>query len=73
MKAQERLYRVGTSLQLRSLSTTTTMQTPKIRKIGPLPSEEAKWTELRKIEVRTDTTYHMPEHLFTVLQWIDQV
>ena len=26
-------------------------QAPKIRKIGHLPSEEAKWTELRKIEV----------------------
>ncbi|KAK3719894.1 hypothetical protein LTR37_004017 [Vermiconidia calcicola] len=26
------------------------MPSPKIRKVGPLPSEEAKWTELRKIE-----------------------
>ncbi|SMQ49259.1 unnamed protein product [Zymoseptoria tritici ST99CH_1A5] len=25
-------------------------QAPKIRRIGPLPTEEAKWTELRKIE-----------------------
>jgi hypothetical protein len=27
------------------------MHSPKIRNIAPLPSEEAKWTELRKIEV----------------------
>lgn len=27
------------------------MPAPKIDKVGPLPSEEAKWTELKKIEV----------------------
>lgn len=32
------------------------MQAPKVNKVGPLPTEEAKWTELRKIEVNQLTS-----------------
>jgi len=33
-------------------------QAPRIDRIGPLPSEEAKWTELRKIEWTDQTGRH---------------
>lgn len=35
----------------RSASTLTMPQAPKINRVSPLSAEEAKWTELRKIEV----------------------
>lgn len=42
---------VNRSLQLfRHFTMSAPAQAPKIRRIGPLPTEEAKWTELRKIE-----------------------
>lgn len=35
----------------RSASTLTMPQAPKINRVSPLSADEAKWTELRKIEV----------------------
>ena len=35
----------------RPASTLTMPQTPKINRVSPLSADEAKWTELRKIEV----------------------
>lgn len=35
----------------RPASTLTMPQAPKINRVGPLSADEAKWTELRKIEV----------------------
>lgn len=35
----------------RSSSTLTMPQAPKINRVSPLSADEAKWTELRKIEV----------------------
>lgn len=53
VQARDRLALVCTSLvSARALATKRTMPSPKIRNIGPLPPEEAKWTELRKIEVQ---------------------
>lgn len=40
----------------RPASTLTMPQSPKINRVGPLSADEAKWTELRKIEVCLDTT-----------------
>ena len=52
VKAQHRLALIkSVSSSTRGLATSHAMSAPKIRKIGPLPTEEAKWTELRKIEV----------------------
>lgn len=39
-----------TTLILRQFNSATMAQTPKINRISPLATEEAKWTELRKIE-----------------------
>lgn len=36
----------------RPASSLTMPQSPKINRVGPLSADEAKWTELRKIEVR---------------------
>lgn len=51
-KVLNRINLVFSSLTpARAFATKRKMPSPKIRNIGPLPSEEAKWTELRKIEV----------------------
>lgn len=52
MRSLHRLQHLTLSLSpARSFGMSASSQAPKIRNIGPLPSEEAKWTELRKIEV----------------------
>lgn len=54
IRAGQRLNLIRPTLSPAStFSTRRKMPSPKIRKIGPLPSEEAKWTELRKIEACT--------------------
>jgi len=42
----------------RPASTLTMPQAPKINRVGPLSADEAKWTELRKIEVNTLCRLH---------------
>lgn len=76
MSFARRLQQITQSLSpSRSLGRMAT-QAPKIRKVGPLPSEEAKWTELRKIEVRTRprtsaiSTMKLTER---TIKWTDQV
>ena len=57
MRAVNRLK----AITLTITSNRTMSQAPQIRKISPLPANEAKWTELKKIEVRlhhqTPTAY----------------
>lgn len=49
MRAVNRLTAIARTF---SSSSNTMSQAPQIRKISPLPANEAKWTELKKIEVR---------------------
>ena len=65
MKAQQRLHLIRRSLVAsRSFSSRSAMSTPKINNISPLPANEAKWTELRKIEVmRNRSDCYMAEVL----------
>lgn len=44
---------------LRSFRTMAAAQTPRIDRISPLSADEAKWTELRKIEVSLQTRTRM--------------
>jgi hypothetical protein len=50
------LHRTLTSAS-RPASTLTMPQAPKINRVSPLSADEAKWTELRKIEVSNN---HVP-------------
>jgi hypothetical protein len=52
VNAQRRLSLFCSSIRsVRSYRTLRDMPSPKIKNISPLPADEAKWTELRKIEV----------------------
>jgi len=51
MTARARVLQISRTFTTTSAKTTAKMPAPHIKKTGPLPSEEAKWTELRKIEV----------------------
>jgi hypothetical protein len=69
------LHRTLTSAS-RPASTLTMPQAPKINRVSPLSADEAKWTELRKIEVFNIHVYLSTEiktnhDKFT--QWSDQV
>ena len=48
------------------------MSKPKIKNISPLPTEEAKCTELRKIEVRIFIALLRGMYAHIVIQWTDQ-
>lgn len=63
MQARHRLNHISRGITAsRPFSAMAAAQAPKIKKIGPLPTEEAKWTELRKIEVS-----HSDKHVFSLL------
>ena len=55
MRAVNRLTAIARTF---SSSSNTMSQAPQIRKISPLPANEAKWTELKKIEVRRSHLHH---------------
>lgn len=55
-----RLAATKSTLRFHQIHTQSKMPAPKIRNISPLSPEEAKWTELRKIEW-TDQVPCVPE------------
>ena len=73
--AQRRLLLLNHSVRpTRSYRTLRDMPSPQIRKIGPLSADEAKWTELRKIEVmRVSKCDIQTTAYLSFKQWVDQV
>lgn len=54
MNARGRLQHISRSFTTTAPKPRRKMPAPKINKVGPLPSEEAKWTELKKIEASSN-------------------